>query len=1498
MGHRTFKGRAHRARWVAVVWVMAALGALASPQNAAAQAAGQGKYHFAPPYYSEAYPSLFSTDPQMLAERVLAMEQQKYNDPCTTVTVQISVSDADVIESGGDDCVTGVLDTLDKTLVSEDDGSNDGDNCPSDGTSTCAGDPINTATGNVTQIQTDGSWGEWLKFERFYNSSLDAFTRWSRRLPNGNNSTGYLGVGWTHTYFRKIYYQPPDSKHATPVFEQLLFETEDGREYAFARIDGQLKPADFDFETQTTTERKDIHLEASVTTKADGTPNGFIIYRPDTHAHEYFNGKGLLQKIVGADGLTTNLTYSTASTSKTIASSPGLLITVTDPVGKSLHFVYDNFDFLVSITGPDGQAIQFKHTISNQAGPVVLPNGLTRTYVYSSLTSTLPPLLHLIAEDGEPVATLTYDAKGNATSVAHADNAGKVEVTYRDDGYAKVVYAEGATQTLGYRVSAGHAKLASVDGACQSCGPYAKITYDDALNPVTRVDWVGNVTNASFNAQGMETSRTEAFGTPLARTTQTDWNVTLHKPTQSRVLDAEGKLVAKEAWRYNARGQVTADCVFDAQVNPTYTCAATGAAPASVRRTVTAYCEAVTADCPKLGLIKSIDGPRTDVSDITTFTYKDGGVLASQTDPMGHTTQYLSNDGAGRVLRKRTADGVITDYTYDAMGNLLTTTVRAKADGSASSADAVTTHTYDRRNRMTGTTDADGVSINYAYDAAGRMIRTQDSLGNRQTMTYDVAGNRLSKQTLTSSSKVLFTERQSYSSTGRALVTTDGNDKIVRTFNFADSYDKNARPVRGADGRGTESRRTYDALGRLATETADAVGITASSKATISYDYDALDHVALIEDPEGLVTTQSYDGLGNLVSRNSPNSGQESWKRDLAGNVVSHTDARGVTVTFAYDAAGRKVSETYPNSSDNVIYRYDEPQSLTGCQGLFSAGRLTRMLDSSGTTTYCYDNQGRVVEQRHAQGSITDTTDYVYTNAGRVAAVASPNGLVTEYTRNALGQVTAITSTTAGGTPRAIVKAATYVPFGPLASYTLGNGQVVMRTFDKNLRVSDVTGGSLNLHFSRDIEGNIVALGNAEGASPAVETYAYDPQNRLTTVMDAAGAVVEAYAYNKTGDRLSKTGSGQATGTYGYQANSHWLTSIGVATRAYNADGATTGNANAGRNWEFSYNGRGQLTDLRQGDSAVATYGYDGEGTRVSKSVGGAQTRYAFDADGDLLSESGATSRDYIWLGGTPVAVLDGSNAAAVTRFIAVDHLDTPRAMIDDSGSVVWTWSLKGNPFGEASPERTGEASLPIRFPGQYLDVESGNVFNHNRYYDPATGRYLQSDPLGLAAGPSAYLYASGNPSSLIDPLGLESRASSWARRGAIYGGTTIFAASLVADAGTVGVNVPFTPAEVGAGSAIGAGIGYVTGSIADLLGGDSVDIPASVDGSVEVAGADATYAKGGKQNWRDEGLRGYTDEEIDAMQKDPATSSAEKKRLVREQKARKNRNKSKRNGC
>jgi RHS repeat-associated protein len=104
------------------------------------------------------------------------------------------------------------------------------------------------------------------------------------------------------------------------------------------------------------------------------------------------------------------------------------------------------------------------------------------------------------------------------------------------------------------------------------------------------------------------------------------------------------------------------------------------------------------------------------------------------------------------------------------------------------------------------------------------------------------------------------------------------------------------------------------------------------------------------------------------------------------------------------------------------------------------------------------------------------------------------------------------------------------------------------------------------------------------------------------------------------------------------------------------------------------------------------------------------------------------------------------------------DHLDTSKMLTDDTGAVRWRAAHEA--FGKAHDDKdpdgdSTEVTFNIRFPGQYFDAESGLHYNRFRTYDPVTGRYISSDPIGQAGGLNIYRYVYDNPINLDDPLGL-----------------------------------------------------------------------------------------------------------------------------------------------
>ena len=116
------------------------------------------------------------------------------------------------------------------------------------------------------------------------------------------------------------------------------------------------------------------------------------------------------------------------------------------------------------------------------------------------------------------------------------------------------------------------------------------------------------------------------------------------------------------------------------------------------------------------------------------------------------------------------------------------------------------------------------------------------------------------------------------------------------------------------------------------------------------------------------------------------------------------------------------------------------------------------------------------------------------------------------------------------------------------------------------------------------------------------------------------------------------------------------------------------------------------------------------------------------------------------------------TSGVAQAYYIHTDQLDTPREITDTNGNVVWKWD-NADPFGNnmanENPNGAGQFNFNLRFPGQYYDRETNLHYNVNRDYDPAIGRYIQSDPIGLSGGINTYTYVNNGPTLAFDLFGL-----------------------------------------------------------------------------------------------------------------------------------------------
>jgi RHS repeat-associated protein len=515
----------------------------------------------------------------------------------------------------------------------------------------------------------------------------------------------------------------------------------------------------------------------------------------------------------------------------------------------------------------------------------------------------------------------------------------------------------------------------------------------------------------------------------------------------------------------------------------------------------------------------------------------------------------------------------------------------------------------------------------------------------------------------------------------------------------------------------------------------------APAAGVIGYAYDARDNLASVTDQRGLATSYAYTGFDELSTLTSPDTGVTQYTYDAAGNVATMQDARGQAATYAYDALDRLKALTYADES--LAFTYDDPAISPN-----SRGRLARVTDGSGSTTYGYDPQGRVTVKTQVTGAVVRSVGYAYNAAGQLATLTTPSGqaLGYGYTNNQ------VTSITVNG--QAVLSGVKYFPFGEVASWSWGNGQSYQRVYDTDGRIASVTLGSRTRAYAFDEASRITGLEDKQGAtSLSVAVIGYDALDRLTSAVNSApGGYNQGFVYDLIGNRTSQTVAGIAT-TLAYGATSNRLTQIGAQPIGYDA----AGNITSDGTFTYHYSGRNRLVEVKQAGSTIATYRHNAFGERVAKTANGSTRLFVYDEDGRLLGEydaTGALIQETVWLEDTPVALIQPKAGGGIDiRHVWADHLDTPRAITtnDAAATVLWTWD--SDPFGTTAA--SGSLEYNLRFPGQYFDAETGTHYNYFRDYNPLTGRYQQSDPIGLEGGRNTYLYVAARPLDLADVLGL-----------------------------------------------------------------------------------------------------------------------------------------------
>lgn len=1109
----------------------------------------------------------------------------------------------------------------------------------------------------------DAASGEFTQTERDFSAVGLDLTRYyhSATLESFHG----LGVGWTYNYAA-----------------QLLISS--GVPNGLLRPDGHQDPLVSESSGAYVTLSGDgIHVLPPNST--GNSSSNYWAVLPDG-SKEVYNTSGFLIQLVTSGGAITTLNYTN-----------GLLSSVVGPFGHSLQFTFTNGN-ISAIKDPAGKSIAYAYDPSGNLSSVLYQDGTSRVYQYTNL-SFPNNLTGILDENGAQFLSVTYDGFGRAASSQNAGGANKVSLAYGTTN-ATVTDSLGANTVFSFVAPANYSpRVTSVaHNGLTTTYVVPSPSVDSQQRATQMTDANGNITQYSYDTDHL-TSKSEAVGSAAARSTSYQYlNTFSALPTLVTV-----PLKQTSYSYYSGTNNVHLKTVTDTTVIP------------NVSRVWTYTYNS-------FGKVLTIDGPRTDVTDVTTLVYytcttgSQCGQIQTVTNAVGQVTTFNTYNAYGQPLTITDPNGVVTTLTYD-----LRQRVKSREVGTET-----TSYIYYPTGLLETVTLPDSSTVQYTYDGAHRLTDITDGLGNHTHYTLDAMGNRTAENTYDPSSTLKRTHTRVINALNEIYqdISAAGTAAVTTTF----GYDNNGNLTSSNAPLSRNTVNQYDALNRLQQVTDPANGVTKVA-------YDANDQIVSVIDPRTLSTSYTRNGFGDVLKQVSPDSGTTTRTFDSGGNLKTSTDARGAEVTNSYDALNRVTRQAY--SDQTINFTYDS--------GTNGKGRLTGASDANHSMSWTYDTLGRVTGKGQTIGGVTKSMGYSYTNGDLITLTTPSNQSITYgYTNHR------ITSIKVGATT--LLSGVTYFPFGQVSGWTWGNASTVSRTYNTDGNVSQIATAGDVLTFGYDNALRISSLSDTLFSSSSY-TAGYDGLDRLNSL--AQTGVTSNWTFDADGNHLTQTGTSSVTTTPSTTSNR--LNSISggiVRTYAYDAAGNTLSYTGA----SFTFNQRGRMNSATVG-STGASYIYNALGQLIEKTVAGVTTLLMYDEAGHLLGEyssSGALIQETVWMDDTPVATLRPNGSSVTIYYVHTDHLNAPRVVTQSSSDNSPRWLWGGNAANQ-NPIGLGVFVYNLRYPGQYFQAETGVSYNYFRDYDGVTGRYLESDPIGLYGGSySTYIYGSNNPISNSDPSGLQ----------------------------------------------------------------------------------------------------------------------------------------------
>ena len=799
---------------------------------------------------------------------------------------------------------------------------------------------------------------------------------------------------------------------------------------------------------------------------------------------------------------------------------------------------------------------------------------------------------------------------------------------------------------------------------------------------------------------------------------------------------------------------------------------------------------------------------------IVRYSYYNNGLLIKTT--LADNTQLTNEyDSAHRLVAVSNNRGDRIEYTLDSAGNvILDHTYDSSAKLTRSSQKA-----YDELNRLIEVTGASGQVTSFNYDRNGNQSAKTDGNGNLTIQFYDPL-NRISGSNAAYASDVSYSHDQrgnlSIVTDPRGLATRYSYNvydelsllESPDTGTTRYSYDNAGNRVSMTDAKGITVTTSYDALNR-------PTHINHPNPVfDIRYDYDTGSYgkgrLTSIQDRSG-TTLLNYDHRGNLISQ-SIDTGEHllslTYAYDLANRKTTVTYPSGRIVEFGYNAVGRLSSIQTTDQESTITIASNLEYLPFGPLTTMSYGNGIKMsasfdldyqmlsLDHHSTLgrDYHYDNAGNILNIDDRENSSL-SQGFGYDALNRISAASGSYGSIV-YSYDASGNRLTLTDNDSDHSYVVDTASNRSLSSNNWDHYYDENGNVISKTetedaerdgyyYQYNQR-NRLAGASRRATVNGETLDTLLAtyVYNARGQRAKKVTaedtvhYLYSPEGKLLAEVNNEGVSLREYIYlNEQPIAVAQalfTQYPAETGPDTFLDDTHPATSNTGNWKQVKKKGAYGDYYHRSENTGSQY--RWNLDEVNASDyevyawwpkvrknNANANYSIVHSG-EVSTSIQHQGRRgkqwvylgtYSFSGDGNeyiaLSDEGGKTAADGIRL----VEILPPPPPLISTEifYIHSDHLDTPQILTDEFRNIAWKANYK--PFGEAQVDIATIANN-LRFPGQHYDDVTGLHQNYFRDYDPALGRYVQSDPMGLSGGINPYTYVNLNSLINTDPFGLE----------------------------------------------------------------------------------------------------------------------------------------------